>query len=514
MPNQWAPNPPKEPLKAHAHRYWLMGLTQPKILEALKDHFDTSTYGLGMTTFKGWMREWKFEGARKQGHTVESIHGPIQDIRVRFPTIGSQEIRRVLLNDMEIKVPKDLVLHYLRLTEPDAVRARRSNAKMVRRRFYSAGANHIWAVDQHDKWRRFGLFLHLATEPYSGALLWLVCWWSNSNPRLVTHQYIMTARRLGGIPLITQSDLGSENFGIANAHTSIRQHLDPSLRGTLQHKWMNKHNNIKPEIAWKQFRVRFAPGFELLFDEGLDKGWYDPGNTLQRLVFRFLAIPFLQRELDSYVYRHNTSARRANKHKSLPHGIPDRIFEHPEKFGGKDYKIPVSEEVLRAAELQWAPPDHPVFELVPPVFAEFISSVYAEMGSPTVEFESFWNIYLVMLTLAQQRLPFCPAVQAVLDMYVDAPDAGENNDIPLMAHENVAELGLNGIPAAHAIHEMQAPVAEGIEQVQAAPAPEDEDDDMDYYIEEEFIERDEELGEDVDGTARPEAIVYFSSDEE
>ena len=88
-----------------------------------------------------------------------------------------------------------------------------------------------------------------------------------------------------GIPLITQSDLGSENYGIANAHTSIRQHMDPGLKGTLQHLWMRGHNNIKPEIAWHQLRRQWAPGFEELFDEGVNNGWYDLNNTMQRLLF-------------------------------------------------------------------------------------------------------------------------------------------------------------------------------------------------------------------------------------
>ncbi len=89
-----------------------------------------------------------------------------------------------------------------------------------------------------------------------------------------------------GILLLTQSDLGSENFGIANAHTSIRQSMDTTgaLAGTLQHQWMHGHANIKPEIAWKQFRIRFSRGFENLFETELYKA-YNPVNALQKSVF-------------------------------------------------------------------------------------------------------------------------------------------------------------------------------------------------------------------------------------
>lgn len=87
-----------------------------------------------------------------------------------------------------------------------------------------------------------------------------------------------------GVPLITQSDRGTENFGIANAQTVIRQQLDSNLVGTLQHRWMRGHDNIKSEIMWSQFRRRFAPGFEDILQHGLNEGIYDPADTLQRYV--------------------------------------------------------------------------------------------------------------------------------------------------------------------------------------------------------------------------------------
>ncbi len=87
-----------------------------------------------------------------------------------------------------------------------------------------------------------------------------------------------------GIPLLTQSDLGTENYGIANAQTSMRQHLDLSLEGTLQHRWMRGHDNVKPEIAWSQFRRRFSPGFEDMLQFGVDQNLYNPNDNLHEFV--------------------------------------------------------------------------------------------------------------------------------------------------------------------------------------------------------------------------------------
>lgn len=155
--------------------------------------------------------------------------------------------------------------------------------------------------DQHDKWKRFGLWLHLGMDPYPGRLHWLKIWWTNRNPKLVTRYYLDACRNAGGttlfyfitssvipkeilgIPLVTQSDLGSENNGIANCHTVTRQRLDPSLAGTRQHRWMSKRTmNIKPEATWSQMRRQFTPGFENILDTGVARGLYDINNPLEK----------------------------------------------------------------------------------------------------------------------------------------------------------------------------------------------------------------------------------------
>jgi hypothetical protein len=58
-----------------------------------------------------------------------------------------------------------------------------------------------------------------------------------------------------------------------------------------------------------------------------------------RLVFRWLAIPWLQKGADSYVFSHNTSRRRTDRHNILPNGIPDVIFKYPESVGARDFKV-------------------------------------------------------------------------------------------------------------------------------------------------------------------------------
>jgi hypothetical protein len=57
------------------------------------------------------------------------------------------------------------------------------------------------------------------------------------------------------------------------------------------------------------------------------------------MIFRWIFIPWLQHELDAYRERVNNTAKRADRNKVLPHGVPNHIFEHPEEYGALDFKV-------------------------------------------------------------------------------------------------------------------------------------------------------------------------------
>ncbi|KAJ7898961.1 hypothetical protein B0H14DRAFT_2220823, partial [Mycena olivaceomarginata] len=70
----------------------------------------------------------------------------------------------------------------------------------------------------------FGLSLHSGIEPFIGRIHWKKIWWTNSNPRLILSYYLDTVEELGSksfrvMPLVSQSDPGTENFGLANGRS-------------------------------------------------------------------------------------------------------------------------------------------------------------------------------------------------------------------------------------------------------------------------------------------------------
>lgn len=59
-------------------------------------------------------------------------------------------------------------------------------------------------------------------------------------------------------------------------------------------------------------------------------------------MFRWVAIPWLQSELDIWAARYNSSPRRHDSRKVLPTGVPDIIASKPHLFGAKDFKVRVT----------------------------------------------------------------------------------------------------------------------------------------------------------------------------
>ncbi|KAG2048527.1 hypothetical protein BDR06DRAFT_975913 [Suillus hirtellus] len=134
---------------------------------------------------------------------------------------------------------RSVMISYFTIHEPELVWQHKASCPQ-RRQFWAAGMNDIFVVDQHNKWLKYGLGLHTGIKLFSGHIMWIRVWHSNQNPQLILSYYLDMLEKLGYMPMVTQSDPGSKNFGIANAHTMLHQWHDPALQGTLQHHWMQR----------------------------------------------------------------------------------------------------------------------------------------------------------------------------------------------------------------------------------------------------------------------------------
>ncbi|KAH6903545.1 hypothetical protein BKA70DRAFT_1433583 [Coprinopsis sp. MPI-PUGE-AT-0042] len=371
--NGHKPNPsaPMEMVQPLIEFYWSIRLPDTEALKRLKSSgaFDTDLYGIEIRTYRKYRESLGFTTARKQRHTPETIREDMLDLRDKYPRAGERDMAAHLFHEKDKAVAGRTLRGYFHVYEAHLVAGRRAR-RLLRKRFWAAGVNDVLAVDQHDKWQRFGLRLHIGVDPFPGRIQWLKIWHTNSNPKLILSYYLEFVREQHGVPLVTQSDPGPENFLLANGHTMIRWSMDLELRfwRYIQHRWKREKKNIPPEIAWSGLRARFAPGFEDLLQLGVDQEWYDYDNLVHRYVFRWIFIPWLQAELDNYRFKVNHTRRRHDPRQIVPHGRAEDIYRFPEAYGARDFKVAVPEHVIREVEEQLIPPNLPLFQLVPPEF--------------------------------------------------------------------------------------------------------------------------------------------------
>ncbi|KAI6105965.1 hypothetical protein EDD16DRAFT_1730184 [Pisolithus croceorrhizus] len=317
----------------------------------------------------------------QQGCTPESIRGAMVELRAIYPNAGAREMISLLHHERNMSVSRSVIREYFATYEPHLVRQRKAR-HLQRCWFWAAGVNDLWAVDQHDKWNRFGLALHTGVEPFSRKILWIRIWHSNRNLQLILTYYLDVVEELGFIPLITQSDPGSENFGIANAQTMLHQWHDPALEGTLQHR------------------------FKSLLDEGVNQGWYDVDNTLQLSVTQYDLLMDL--------------------HTILLHGVPELVFSSPQDYGALDLKFMVNKATLKHVRQLYINTGHPVFDLVPRPLHEVLEECYNDLGHPAVTRLTIWHVYLDLLHAMQDHATLH------LDLPTSPADADANDDLPLL----------------------------------------------------------------------------------
>jgi hypothetical protein len=80
--------------------------------------------------------------------------------------------------------------------------------------------------------------------------------------------------------------------------------------------------------------------------------------------------------------------------------------------------------------VQYTTSDHPVFQLVPPLFEERAQELYSKIGRPTVTSDMFWNVYLQLLQ-EFRSLGNNPAVTQVLAEYQEITQVVEEEDVQL-----------------------------------------------------------------------------------
>ncbi|KIK72434.1 hypothetical protein PAXRUDRAFT_180676 [Paxillus rubicundulus Ve08.2h10] len=207
---------------------WKARMTDQEIVSELQKHIDTNEYGIGLKKFMEICNSLGLHWTHQQKHTTESIHEAMMELQAMFLKAGTCKVVSLLFHEKQICIARNVVCQYFAIYKPELAWQHKAS-HLQHCRFWAAGVNDIWDVDQHDKFLCFGLALHTGIKPFSGHILWMKVWHSNCNPQLILSYYLSTVNDFRFNPLVTQSNPGTENSRIANAQIMLWQMHDPAL---------------------------------------------------------------------------------------------------------------------------------------------------------------------------------------------------------------------------------------------------------------------------------------------
>ncbi|KAI6017062.1 hypothetical protein EDC04DRAFT_2608169 [Pisolithus marmoratus] len=154
----------------------------------------------------------------QQGHICESIQEVMAEMWRMYPdAVYQTRVQCEQLRDLSTG---------LSYTKSTSINKARKLGKEVASSKWDGESNGTHAEAMQGQ--HFSLALHTGIEPFSGWILWLILLY-----------YLDTAKEVGFVAtMMTQCNLDTENFGIANAQILLWQINDPALEVYVQHQWM------------------------------------------------------------------------------------------------------------------------------------------------------------------------------------------------------------------------------------------------------------------------------------
>ena len=267
--------------------------------------------------------------------------------------LGYRAMNQRLRNEHDIKVPRHLVYNVMCELDPEGMEDRcpKKKAKRAKKPFVSRGPLWVVSVDGHDKlcgyqnWT-FPLGIYGFIDTFSRKMLSLSVVFSNSDPLVIGKLYLDLLYNTRMVSRFLRMDKGTETGKMAAMHTYVMAKNDLFDESTDSIVYGPSTTN-KIERWWRDYHERFEKYFKVQLKSLLDARDYDPVNEIDRQMLAYIFIPIIQRENEIFVDMWNSHRIREQANLELPTGIPNHMFEFPEKYGAHHMGTDVTVDQLR-----------------------------------------------------------------------------------------------------------------------------------------------------------------------
>ena len=174
--------------------------------------------------------------------------------------------------------------------DPQSVQFRRAR-RLHRRDYYARGPNFIRHVDSYDKLKLFGFCINGSIDGFSRKIMWLNCYVTSSDPKVIASYYMETVSNLGFCPKLVRTDDGTENVDLLRLHTFLRRNGTDSLAGDRSSMTGASTHNQRIESWWSILRKECTEFWLVLCHDLKNSGDFDRGYVDRNIMqFCFTAL--------------------------------------------------------------------------------------------------------------------------------------------------------------------------------------------------------------------------------
>ncbi|KAG1884584.1 hypothetical protein F4604DRAFT_1878644 [Suillus subluteus] len=300
---------------------------------------------------------------------------------------GPHIVKELIANKTGVMLPRKYIRDQMMLQEPEGFVAREpASKKLSRKPLVVLGPNHEWSGDGHDKLTQIGFPIWGIRDVWSGK--WLGIWVLPNNhlKSAVAYLYLSLCYQLGGIPIQTTTDCGSETTEIYGFGTLL-PHL--SLNELPAHKFLKSVHNTTIECGWLRLRLQWGDNVKVFWEAG--RGMY---NEMDPRHYDLL----VQQELNQLRENFNNHCVRKDSAKKLPSGVsPNVAFALHAEYQAENCLQVVDCEVVKQLMENIGGED--LIRFVSVEYENRAETVFAHLGFKELSFHNVWNIFSAMLPL-------------------------------------------------------------------------------------------------------------------
>lgn len=371
-------------------KYFTLGYTHKTIIGLVEKNFNIQ---ISLRTFERLMKEMNLKRKYLTESPIEEIVAAISlEIDDNGCNLGYRSLWLRLKKVYHLTIKQKTVLSLLKIIDPEGVEVR-SRYKLKRRIYNALVPNFVWHADNYDKLKRFGFAIYGCIDRYSRKVIWVEMSTTNNDPSVIGFYFLKAVEKCGFLPTLIRADNGTEANLMEDMQMVLRYAHEDRYCGTNSFIRGKSTRNQRIESYWRQFRQRLAEFYINIFKSMEHENVLNASNPIHIDCLRYCFGDLIKQNIILVTQEWNKHSVRKQNTRNVPGGIPNLMFDYPEKFGTTDFKKEVDWEHVQRLKNYTKEP-----VIVSPKFREFANLLLNFPAKPTCAKDAY-DLYLKLVDL-------------------------------------------------------------------------------------------------------------------